>query len=275
MSHSAVAEETHRKTQIETLTKDLARLQQALAANTTPTQTAVQQYAKAECLALTHIVVTKLPRELRDMIYQHLSTRAFEQIEREHFRTTLDPLTRLYSYDQARWKASHFPSHFWDPAYVGAHFFSELVQNYYTTSTFVFGDDPDVLKRFLRKDELGLGLQPQDLVAHVQVHLNAVAFHRGSFRGYMFGQVRAPERLREVLGGLFDLKRGAKIGILFYSDAKVQSESEGQFEEAVPVLGEILERAEREGYRVRFLKDPAHEFCLEEGRIREWMALHG
>ncbi|KAL1801548.1 hypothetical protein ACET3X_001890 [Alternaria dauci] len=101
----ALSEESIRKARVAALQQELALLEQDLASTAPTTQDAVEELAKTECQQLANAVLTKLPREIRDMIYLHLSTRDRELIEREHFRTTLDPLTRLYSYNFERWKA--------------------------------------------------------------------------------------------------------------------------------------------------------------------------
>ncbi|CAO2647577.1 Nn.00g084990.m01.CDS01 [Neocucurbitaria sp. VM-36] len=110
----ALTTENHQKPRIAGLQHELHSLEQDLVSNHKTTQHCLEQFAKSECLILSHQIMTNLPRELCDMIYQHTSTRSAEDIERERFRTTLDPVTRLYSYDPARWKASHFPEHYWN-----------------------------------------------------------------------------------------------------------------------------------------------------------------
>lgn len=220
--------------------------------------------------------MVKLPREIRDMIYQHLSTRSAEHIEREHFRTTLDPVTRLYSYDHARWKASHFPEHFWDAEYVGDAMLREVVENYYRTSTFIFGDDAGVMKRFLEADEMGLEILPRDLVSNIEVYLNAVSYDRGSFRGYMFGVPRKPERLRETLGGLFLLKQGANIRIHFLTDTKTEKERDEHCAAALPSLFSSVQLAELKGYQVKLVVDEKYEFRIRQEDLAEgWAAVHG
>ena len=206
--------------------------------------------------------MTKLPRELRDLIYQHLSTRDSELIEREHFRATLDPVTKLYSYDHARWKASHFPEHFWDPQYIGSVFFRELVENYYRTSTFVFNDDPGVMKRFLETDEMGLGVLPRDLVCNVEVHLSAVGRDRGSFGGYMFGVRREPERLQEVLDGVFELKEGTSVCIQFLTGMKTEEEINEPCGDLIRGLISSVQRARLAGYKVKLVVDKEREISL-------------
>ncbi|KAH7397392.1 hypothetical protein BKA66DRAFT_556948 [Pyrenochaeta sp. MPI-SDFR-AT-0127] len=250
-------------------------LEKDLANSNTGTQHAIEQVAEAECNQLSHHVITKLPREIRDMIYQHLSTRNPEHIEREHFRTTLDPVTRLYSYDHARWKASHFPDHFWNPRYVGDLFFRELVENYYRNSTFTFGDDPEVMKRFLSTDEMGINILPKDLVRNIEVHLKAVSYDRGSFRGYMFGVPKKPERLQAALDGLSELNEGARICVRFFTEAKTVKERDEHCLAALPTLFSSTQIAKMTGYKVKFVVDDCHHYDLEGAMAQDWAMLHG
>jgi hypothetical protein len=220
-------------------------------------------------------MMIKLPREIRDMIYFHLSTRDRELIEREHFRTTLDPLTRLYSYDFERWKAQHFPAHYWNPQYVAQPFYRELVENYYRTSTFLFGDDPGVMKRFLNADEMKLGISPKALVSTVEIGLNAVSHDRGSFRAYMFGIPKSPERMREALDGIFELKPGARIVIRFVTEAKTKEERDEHCKGAMAMLFDEAQREKMKMYKVKFVVDEGQVWDLAEAMRDDWMAIHG
>lgn len=240
-----------------------------LASTTPTTQDAIEQLAKAECLELSNRIMCKLPREVRDMIYFYISTRDSESIEREHFRTTLDPLTRLYSYDFERWKKQHFPEHHWDPEYVSKPMYNELVENYYRTSTFIFSDDAGVMKRFLTTDEMRLGLLPRDLVAKVEIGLKAVSHDRGSFRAYMFGVPKSSERMRESLDGLFELKPGARVVIRFITEAKTDEERKEHCKGAMEMLFDPKQREEMGMYKVKFIVDGGRAWDLGEAMRQE------
>jgi hypothetical protein len=221
--------------------------------------------------------MSKLPRELRDMIYLYLSTRPHETIEREHFRTTMDPLTRLYSYNFDRWKVQHFPEHYWCIDYVSGAFYRELVENYYRTSTFHFSDDAGVMKRFLTTDEMRIGIPPASLVSHVEIGLNAVSHDRGSFRAYMFGIPKSPERLKEALDGIWKLKAGARVVVRFVTEAKSKEERDGHCKAAMGTLfdeGQIGRMRER-GLKVRFVVDEGHVHDLAEALREDWRDVHG
>ena len=270
-----LSEENIRKARVAKLQEELASLEKDLANTTPSTRDAVEQVARTECRQLTNNIMTKLPREIRDMIYFHLSTRDRELIEREHFRTTLDPITRLYSYDFNRWKAQHFPAHYWNTDYVGQPFYRELVENYYRTSTFLFGDDPGVMKRFLTTDEMKLGIPPKALVSSVEIGLNAVSHDRGSFRAYMFGIPKSPERMREALDGIFELKPGAKIVIRFVTEAKTKEERDEHCKGAMAMLFDDAQVEKMKKYKVKFVMDEGQVWDLAEAMRDEWMGIHG
>ncbi|KAF1829855.1 hypothetical protein BDW02DRAFT_508986, partial [Decorospora gaudefroyi] len=217
---------------------------------------------------LTSRLLDKLPREVRDMIYQHLSTRSNELIEREHFRTTLDPVTKLYSYDYNRWKSQHFPAHYWSTHYTPPQFHQELVENYYRTSTFVFGDEPGVLKRFLTTDEMRIGMLPAVLVRRVEIGFGAVSYHRGSFGAYMFGVPRSGERVRGVLDGLEELGSGARVVIRVGTQGR-DGEARDDVSGLLEGMGGVLGRLE-----VRVLVDEGGE-GKGKGMGEDWRAMHG
>ncbi|KAF2849511.1 hypothetical protein T440DRAFT_508671 [Plenodomus tracheiphilus IPT5] len=271
----ALSAENLRRRKITALKKELETLETDLSITAKSIQQDLERLARSECLSLTTQIMTKLPRELRDIICQHLSTRTNERIEREHFRATLDPLTKLYSYNHARWKASHFPEHYWNSDYVGPNFFQELIENYYLTSTFIFGDDPDTMTRFLNTNEFNIPSLPKNLVSKVEIHLNAVSYDRGSFRAYMFGVPKSPERLHEQLEPLFELKQGAKICIHFLTDTQEERHREEHFQAGLEALFSGVQRVKLRGYAVRFVVDKMYVFNLEEDLKREWAGIHG
>jgi hypothetical protein len=271
----ALSEETSCKFRILALQASLRTLQSSLATTTPLAQSTLTLLAQSECLTLTSLLLQKLPRELRDMIYAHLSTRHAEQIEREYFRTTLDPLTRLYSYDFERWKTQHFPEHFWDLSYVPAPFYRELVENYYRTSTFLFPSDSGVMKRFLGTDELRIGVLPKELVSNVEIRINAVSHDRSSYQNYIFGSPQPPGNIKEALDGVWELKAGARVLVRYVTqtDAKGKGEEEereerdGQCGVVMKKLfgAEQVQKMREGGLKVRFQVDGGYVHDVEEG----------
>jgi hypothetical protein len=246
------------------LQNELQALEQDLAISSREEQCAFELLAKVECISICNRVMAQLPRELRDMVYHHLSTSSEERISRDYFRSTMNPSTKLYTYDTARWKADHYPESFWDVAYVGNDFFQELAESYYRTSTFVFGDDGGLIKRFLEADQLKLGYAPRELVSKIEVHLSAITYDRSSCIGCMFGCATKPERLLAALEGIEQLKIVASICVHFSTQAKDGKQKEEQIGTVCNALVPRLREAKVAGHGVRLVVDRKTEIGLND-----------
>ncbi|KAF1912032.1 hypothetical protein BDU57DRAFT_551611 [Ampelomyces quisqualis] len=240
---------------VAALQKDMQALQEDLKASSSREQDAFEALAKAECTQLCNRIMTQLPREVRDMIAQHLTTKPNERINRDYFRSTTDPTTKLHTHDPTRWKATHYPAHFWDPAYVGTALYTELAENYYHTSTFTFGDDDGLMARFLSTDLMNTGYVPKELVSAIQVDLNAMTYDRSSCIGYMFGCATKPERLAAALDGVRDVRPGTRVVVRFWTQAKDEVQREEQVLTAWTVVGPVLREAKGRGCVVRMVID--------------------
>lgn len=260
--HRALATENARRARINTLQQRLSALEHDLAIEAAETRFNLEAFAKSECQIITSAFMLKLPRELRDMAYQHLGTKE-ARIDSDYFRSTMDPITKCYSHDQARWKRVHFPEHFWCTEYVDPEFLKELSENYYRTSTFIFGDGQGLIGKFLNTDLLGLGFPPKELVSSIEVRLSAITHYCGSFRAYIFGVPKPPERLQGALQGLVELKAGSSVCIQFSTEAKDAEMRKELFVGALPVLFTKLQAAALAGYRMRFVLDCKYEFRLD------------
>lgn len=241
----------------------LNALEHDLAIEAAETRLNLEAFAKSECRTLLGIFMTKLPREIRDMVYRYLSTKQEERIDSDYFRSTMDPVTKLYSYDQPRWRTTHFPQHFWNTDYAEPEFIQELSESYYRTSKFVFGDGQGLISKFLNTDQLGVGFPPKEVVSSIEVRLSAITHDRGSFRAYIFGVPKPPERLQAALEGLLELKSGSNVCIQFSTEAKCEKEREELFIGALPVLFPKMQVAALAGYRLKFVLDQIYEFRLE------------
>lgn len=199
----------------------------------------------------------ELPRELRDMVYCHLNIKE-QRIDSDYFRSTTNTV-----YDQARWRTLHFPEHFWSTDYVDSRFVRELSDNYYRTSTFVFGDGQGLIGKFLNTDQLELGFSPKELVSSIEVRLSAITHDCGSFRAYIFGVPKPPERLRAALEGLEELKAGTNVCIQFSTEAKNVEQRRELFIGALPVLFPKMQLATLAGFRLKFVLDRKYEYQLE------------
>jgi hypothetical protein len=240
-------------------------LEQEVAASTIKEQDAIAKLAQSECLHFCSLVITQLPKEIRDMIYQYLTTTS-ERISRDYFRSTMDPKTRMHTYNAARWKSTHYPEHYWNFEYVSLPFLHELTQTYFRTSAFIFSDDDDTLiERFLTTDQMQNGFAPQELVSKIEIHLNAVTYDRTTCIGYMFGCATKPERLRAALKGVEELKSGANVCVRFKTRVKDEEQKREQVRTACEALVPCLREARGKGYCVRLVIDEDMEIELDDG----------
>ncbi|KAF2870543.1 hypothetical protein BDV95DRAFT_63236 [Massariosphaeria phaeospora] len=126
-------------------------------------------HAKASCLVLCQQIRDHFPREIRDLIYEHLSTEDGIRVQgfygswrKEYPR--YDPPFSLVAMPRR---------HFMDAAYVGPDLLKELVENWYRTSTFVISDPiTSGILTLLCSDVWGLGLRPRDLLTRVVIQFS-------------------------------------------------------------------------------------------------------
>lgn len=183
----------------------------------------------------------------------------------------MNPVTRIHSYDPVRWKETHHPEHFWSATYTGHDFHRELIKTYYRTSTFIFGDDTDLIARFLETNSFQTGYPPADLVSKIEVHLNAVTFDRTSCIGYMFGCSTKPETLVAALDGAEGLKEGASVVVRFWTQAKDEEQRDEQVRVACEVLVPRLWELREKGFRVRVVIDGREEIKLGGDSNDRWL----
>ncbi|KAH7381307.1 hypothetical protein DE146DRAFT_760746 [Phaeosphaeria sp. MPI-PUGE-AT-0046c] len=246
------------------LQSELDALREDIISTSSAEREAMKSLAQAECAQLCKRIMSRLPRELRDIIFQYLSWRPTESISREYFRSTLDPETKMHTYDTARWRATHYPEHFWDSEYVGNEFYTEMIENYLRSSSFIFGTEDGLIERFLETDQFTIGLAPRELVSKIEIHLNAMTFDRSSCIGYFFGCATTPERLQAALDGMLGLKAGASVCLHFTTQAKDEEHTAEQIRDGCGALIPRLKQAKAAGLVVRMIIDRKVDVNLDE-----------
>ncbi|KAF2870160.1 hypothetical protein BDV95DRAFT_608173 [Massariosphaeria phaeospora] len=155
----------------------------------------IELYSTALLTPLCALIYTKLPRELRDLVYSHLVHKADTKLR----------VVRTYRYFNTDMQlAEDFE---WDPKCVGAATRREMVQYWYAISKFkVEIDDYKLLDRLLEEDQWGLGLCPRDYITNIKI---ACAYAN-------VASPEAREALTEKLGSLLRLgKKHVAIRFVF------------------------------------------------------------
>ena len=143
----------------------------------------VECYAKPACMRLCKEMIERLPRELRDHIYDTVLTSChpwlghkIKQIiecgppiirgERQYQTRVVDdfaPPKHVYGHDP--------PEHLWQEEFVGPTVRRELVESFYRSSRFwiVRSSTPSLVQGFLTIDKWNLGIQPWKLVSRIAI----------------------------------------------------------------------------------------------------------
>ncbi|KAI4620390.1 hypothetical protein J4E80_004916 [Alternaria sp. BMP 0032] len=127
-------------------------------------------YAKAECMPLSKMVQSKLPRELRDMVYAHL-------LPRETYIVWYPAHKREW----IRFLRKSSCDHLFMEGYLSFDIMKEIVELWYERSTFVVlgysygsGSDPKRASRaldFLDDDSWSLDIDVRQHIRHIYIRL--------------------------------------------------------------------------------------------------------
>ncbi|KAH7074231.1 hypothetical protein FB567DRAFT_191895 [Paraphoma chrysanthemicola] len=148
----------------------------------------LKPYAQAICLHFSKKVLSKLPREMRDIVYEYLVTPDYIWVGTEYFTNTGPPC------DVQR------DAHFWSPAYVGDAMQAEIVQTWYRTSLFYLWNrakNHELIERFLTQDRWGIGVLPHEHISRLRFDLGDDLIHQREIRVHVPGRSRQERCLDE------------------------------------------------------------------------------
>ena len=130
----------------------------------------IEHYAQQECRALCTAMQSKLPRELRDMIYDHILSPARDEplvINDDDFDTIDGPHRGIV----AAFAKQYGHAHMCSEGFVDLDTMSEFARRwYYHTKLWLFLTPTEVAE-FFETDIWGLGLEGDRLLRHVEVEL--------------------------------------------------------------------------------------------------------
>lgn len=128
----------------------------------------LEPYAQAICQHFCKKLLAKLPRELRDMVYEYVVAPDYIYV----CQLYLNKIDQPCEIDRG--------AHWWDANFVGHSMQIELVQTWYRVSLFYFWErakNVEVINRFMTFDRWGLGLQPYQWMSRVRFDLGDDKFH--------------------------------------------------------------------------------------------------
>jgi hypothetical protein len=142
-------------------------------------QVATEEYNIVTCQQLAKLLIDKLPRELRDVVYQHLVPRRVKRIytvmevyldtcvEREYVcgYGPYIPISPL-SIDNTLCSG-----HFWRTEVIGVNMARELVESFYRYAMFSgtrHSSTSSVLPFLLKNDRFNMGLNPQSFIGNFE-----------------------------------------------------------------------------------------------------------
>ncbi|KAH7069764.1 hypothetical protein BKA63DRAFT_493973 [Paraphoma chrysanthemicola] len=148
----------------------------------------LKPYSQAICLHFSKKVLAKLPREMRDIVYEYLVEPDYIWVGTEYFTNTGPPC------DVQR------DAHFWSPAYVGDAMQAEIVQTWYRTSLFYLWNrakNHELIERFLTQDRWGIGVLPHEHISRLRFDLGDNLIHQREIRVHVPGGSRQERCLDE------------------------------------------------------------------------------
>jgi hypothetical protein len=133
----------------------------------------IECYAQAICKSLCQMVTTKLPRELRDLVYEHSITPDIVYVGPQYLTNEGQPCE------------NDRDAHHWDARYVGDAMAVELAQTWYRLSLFYFWQKAkhgEIIERFMKSDRWNFGINPYEHISRVRFDLGDDVLHsRGHF----------------------------------------------------------------------------------------------
>jgi hypothetical protein len=174
--------------------------------------------------------------------------------------------------------------HYWDEEYVGAKWFSEMVERWYHITLFDFGISADLIEPFVRNE--WPGGKPAKLVQSVRLDVSVNEIVEGEeleFSDLMYESVDKRTLVQQLRKVFLFKKRGARVffNLMYMGQALVEAERmeycsvrarSGAFEKVLDVLWPLLVELNQRGYVVE-VRSGEGVFRVSELRLEKeaWM----
>lgn len=242
--------------------KEGQALEELKATLETQVQQRLKRYATLSCRNLCSRMTFRLPRELRDAVYQiildpptvHIHQRDYIIIRGQYFSTRYFPNSGSPVSDYLG------RQYYWNVEYVGPRMQKELAETWYRTATFGLGFDRYLLEEFLTKDRWGLGIVPKQLITSLVADVDMIESHA---RGYTVDSMI--KRLRLLLG----CERGVKLSVTIHNAHSSQNRQAALHEvhSALRTVYATLEPFAASGSRVKVIPIGWRELSLEDAGV--------
>lgn len=157
---------------LRTIARERKVLLRTIEAAKKTTETALDDFAKTECRILCDEVAARLPREVRDMIYDCI-------LSEEHCETTITS-----EYFEGSERTSNTLNHWRYAAFVGDRLHQELGEHFFRHTVFTFGPDAEGLEqlpKFRTMDASKIGYIPAQFVCNIQVDIDCSTYNVDKF----------------------------------------------------------------------------------------------
>ncbi len=162
-----------------------------------------ERYAKASCYHLCQNVRNRLPRELRDIVYDYLLCDEKRDVSAVGGGNDCEPIHAKIRF------------HFWGPEYVGLPMLTELLETWYKSTRLHLGLDIGFLDDFLMEKVDFIDVPRHQLLSKILITLDQrdLVSYRNKVVEDRFKAFSPYARLLERLEALFLLREGASIHI--------------------------------------------------------------
>lgn len=125
---------------------------------------ATEAYNVAVCRNIGPAMYKRLPRELRDMVYEYLTTSKLHTTSITAYLAVENSNTDILC-----------PERYWRASVIGSEVAHELKESWYRNTTFRVDGNMSI-KTLLDKDRFGIGLEPRDLINKLTRQISVVGF---------------------------------------------------------------------------------------------------